>query len=491
VAIPTFVNFGVAATGTTAVSPALPASLLVDDILLLFIETANEAITIPTPNGGTWTEVTGSPQGTGTAAGLASTRLTVFWSRYNGTQGAPTTSDSGDHQIAQITAWRGCIASGNPWDVTAGDVASAASTAVSIPGATTTVNDCLIVAIVSNATDTGTSQTGTWANASLSGVVERSDTSSTTGNGGGVGCASGGKAIAGAYSATTAVLATSSVQGRLSIALKPASSNAVALPGTGAPVFAGLAPLALLTIRIATGLGAPVFTGLAPTVVATNNIVIPTGVGAPVFTGQSPAVAIGAATVIQPGTGQAVFTGLGPTLLVTVNIPVGLGQPIFTGLAPTVAVSNNKFPAPGLGQPVFTGFAPSVVAAVTAKPGTGAVTFAGLAPSAVLSNNQIATTGLGQVTFAGFAPSISTATTASRPGFGQLVFTGFSPNVIQPIRPAIARSSAVTPIRTASSQTTGIRRRAGYSVTNTYTTSNTTIRTSDLYPTTSKGPAGG
>jgi hypothetical protein len=274
-AIPTFVNFGVAATGTTAVSPALPASLLVDDILLLFIETANEAITIPTPNGGTWTEVTGSPQGTGTAAGLASTRLTVFWSRYNGTQGAPTTSDSGDHQIAQITAWRGCINTGNPWDVTAGDVLAAASTSVAIPGATTTVNDCLIVAIVSNATDTGTSQTGTWANASLSGVVERSDVSSTSGNGGGVGCASGGKAIAGAYSATTAVLATSSVQGRLSIALKPASSNAVALPGTGAPTFAGLAPLALLTIRIATGLGAPVFTGLAPTVIATNNIVIP------------------------------------------------------------------------------------------------------------------------------------------------------------------------------------------------------------------------
>jgi hypothetical protein len=415
----------------------------------------------------------------------------VFWSRYNGTQGAPTTSDSGDHQIAQITAWRGCITSGNPWDVTAGDVLAAASTAVSIPGATTTVNDCLIVAIVSNATDTGTSQTGTWANASLSGVVERSDVSSTSRQRG------RGRVCVGRESHCGGLQRDDS-RSRDELGARPSQHRAEACvqqcrgsTRSGAPVFAGLAPLALLTIRIATGLGAPVFTGLAPTVVATNNIVIPTGVGAPVFTGQSPAVAIGAATVIQPGTGQAVFTGLGPTLLVTVNIPVGLGQPIFTGLAPTVAVSNNKFLAPGLGQPIFTGFAPSVVAAVTAKPGTGALTFAGLAPTAVLSNNQIATTGPGQVTFAGFAPSISTATTASRPGFGQLVFTGFSPNVIQPIRPAIARNTSVTPIRTASSQATGIRRRAGYSVTNTYTTSNATIRTSDLYPTTSKGPAGG
>ena len=67
-------------------------------------------------------------QGTGTGGSSGSTALTVYWSRYNGTQGAPTTSDSGDHQIGRMIAIRGATTSGNPWDVTAGGVDATAST---------------------------------------------------------------------------------------------------------------------------------------------------------------------------------------------------------------------------------------------------------------------------------------------------------------------------------------------------------------------------
>ena len=109
-AIPTFVAAGTAAGSASAITPGLPAGIQTDDILLLVLGTnQNEGITIPTPNGGTWTEVAGSP------ANTTNTRLTIFYSRYNGTQGDPTTSDSGDHQVGRIYAFRGVVNSGDPW----------------------------------------------------------------------------------------------------------------------------------------------------------------------------------------------------------------------------------------------------------------------------------------------------------------------------------------------------------------------------------------
>ena len=219
---PTYVAAGTVATGTTTITPALPAGITTGDILLLFVETPNRAVTITNSNGGTWTEVTNSPQATGTAGAATATRLTAFWSRYNGTQGAPTaTATSSDQMIGRITAYHGVVGSGNPWDVTAGDVNAGGSTAFSIPGATTTVPNTLVVAVVANTTDTTTAQTSTWVNSNLSSLTERTDNSTSTGLGGGFGLATGSWATAGNYGTTTGTLLTSSTQGRMSIALKP------------------------------------------------------------------------------------------------------------------------------------------------------------------------------------------------------------------------------------------------------------------------------
>ena len=214
------IGFGTAATGTTSIAPSLPTGYAVNDIFLLFVETANQTVT--TPSG--WTIVTNSPQGTGTAGGTSATGLSVFWKRAASTsESAPTvTISSGNHAIGQIMAFRGCVTSGNPWDVTAGNVASTASKSVSIPGATTSVNNCLIILAVAYATDTTTPQTSAWTNANLTGVTEVVDNATATGNGGGFGVATGLRASAGNYGTTSATLSTSSVQGRMSIALKPA-----------------------------------------------------------------------------------------------------------------------------------------------------------------------------------------------------------------------------------------------------------------------------
>ena len=221
--IPTFVAAGAIASGTGAITPALPSGIATNDILLLFLNTSNQTITIPTPNGGTWTQVTNSPQGTGTGGSSGSVALTVFWSRYNGTQGAPTTSDSGDHQIGRMIAIRGATTSGNPWDVTAGSADATASTTATIPGATTTVANTLVVtaAAVGLPNSTGTANFSAWTNANLSSLTERTDNTQAVGVGGGLGIASGGKATAGAYGNTTVTLAASAKKGMMSIAIKP------------------------------------------------------------------------------------------------------------------------------------------------------------------------------------------------------------------------------------------------------------------------------
>jgi len=243
---PTFVAAGSVAYGTGAITPALPAGIATNDILLLFLETANEAISISNQNGGTWTAVASSPQGTGTAGGTSATRLTAFWSRYNGTQGAPTTSDSGNHQIGRMIAIRGCATSGDPWDVTAGGVESTADTSGAIPGATTTVANTLVVAALATALPdaNGTANFSAWANGNLTSVTERTDNTRGAGNGGGVAVATGEKATAGAYGNTTVTCATAAAKGMMSIALKPAGGGGSAPVAnfSGTPT-SGTAPL--------------------------------------------------------------------------------------------------------------------------------------------------------------------------------------------------------------------------------------------------------
>jgi len=220
---PAYVAAGSVSSGAGAITPALPAGIATNDILLLFLETANQAISISNQNGGTWTQVTNSPQSYGTAGASNATRLTVFWSRYNGTQGAPTTSDSGNHQLGRTIAIRGATTSGSPWDVTAGGTESTADTSGAIPGATTTVVNTLVVAAIATSLPdaNGTANFSAWTNANLTSVAERTDNTVTAGNGGGLGIATGVKATAGAYTTTSVTCGTATTKAMMSIAIKP------------------------------------------------------------------------------------------------------------------------------------------------------------------------------------------------------------------------------------------------------------------------------
>lgn len=232
--IPTFVAAGTVASGTATVSPGMPAGIATNDILLMFAESANEAISISASGGGTWTEDSNSPQGTGTAAGTSATRLAVYWSRYDGSQTAPTLADSGNHTVGRILAFRGCIASGSPFDVSAGATDGTSNTSGSVPGATTTTDNCLIVGAIANSFDPAANDTAEfsgWTNGALSSVTELTDDGRSAGNGGCIGTFSGGLASHGTYGSTSVTLANAGVKASWSGALKPlaVTSHAILL----------------------------------------------------------------------------------------------------------------------------------------------------------------------------------------------------------------------------------------------------------------------
>lgn len=169
-----------------------------------------------------WTQLASSPQTNSGSSLLA--RLQVFFRRAtSGAESDATVADvaGDDSKLGQIITFRGCIASGSPIDVTAGDT-SAASTSVIIPGATTTGAQRLVIAIASySQIDTATPQFSAGANATLTDFAERQDFASTSSVGYGFAVFTGVKASAGAYGTTTATLGASQTQARISLALIP------------------------------------------------------------------------------------------------------------------------------------------------------------------------------------------------------------------------------------------------------------------------------
>jgi hypothetical protein len=203
--VPTYVASGAQSINAGAITPALPAGIAVGDVLVMFVETANQATSIANGNGATWTEI-GTQVGTGTAGSTSATRLSMWWTRYDGviTTG-PTTNDSGDHQLGRIAAFRGCKSTGSPIDAVATFAAEAGPSTINIPAVVTTVDNTLVVAAVADDWDNAsTTRYGSWTNANLASISERIDGGSTTQNGGGLGMATGTKASAGSTGAWTA-----------------------------------------------------------------------------------------------------------------------------------------------------------------------------------------------------------------------------------------------------------------------------------------------
>jgi hypothetical protein len=220
---PNYQAAGTAQSGTGAITVAWPPHLT-GDIALLFVESCGgEAATLSTPAG--FVNVTNSPQSTGTTTN--GTRLTVFWCRAtSSSMSSPTVADPGNHVYGGILTFRGVISTGDPWDVTAGGAKSSASTTTTFGAVTTSVSNELVVLAASRDNDLAVAAWSGWTNANLTGLTEYSDAGTISGNGGGIGVATGVKSTAGDTGTTTATV-TSSVDGHMTIALKPIDAGTV------------------------------------------------------------------------------------------------------------------------------------------------------------------------------------------------------------------------------------------------------------------------
>lgn len=224
-ALPVFQAAGTPVHGTGTVQPVWPTHQA-DDIALLIVTSANQTISLSTPAG--FVEVADSPQGTGTAGTVSAVRLAVYWCRATSSgMAAPVVADPGNHVTATILTFRGCETSGNPWDVTAGDVTAVETATVQIPGDTTTGDNRLVVVVSADSRPVTSLQYSGWTNDDLTGLVEIADFHTTDGNGSGFGAACGAMETAGAFGPTTASIASSNdaVQAHIAIALKPPAAG--------------------------------------------------------------------------------------------------------------------------------------------------------------------------------------------------------------------------------------------------------------------------
>ncbi len=216
--IPTFVAKGTFDSGTGAIAPGIPAGLVNDDLMLLVVESANQAITAPTG----WTEIgSQATQSTGTAAAAGGVRLGVFWKIYGGLEAAPSVADTGDHTTGIIIGIRGADPS-NPFHLTSGS-AAAANTSMTWPTFSTTVDNIMVVLATAVDTDAAsTTNVGAVTAASLASIVEQHDQSVISGAGGGVHIATATKAAAGALGTITATASTSVTHAYLTLAIQGA-----------------------------------------------------------------------------------------------------------------------------------------------------------------------------------------------------------------------------------------------------------------------------
>lgn len=143
-------------------------------------------------------------------------------------EAAPAITTTANHKIGRMIVVRGCRTTGNPFEAAPASTELVADTTVSIPGMTTTSDNCLILYAFGTGQDiTSTAGATGWANASLGSVSERMDNWTATGTGGGFAMASGEKATAGATGAMTATLSlTANFKTLMAMSLVGASATA-------------------------------------------------------------------------------------------------------------------------------------------------------------------------------------------------------------------------------------------------------------------------
>jgi hypothetical protein len=142
-----------------------------------------------------------------------------------------------DHKYAVMLQLRGCENFGDPWNVYATTAKTSASTTMTAPSVTTTVDRCLIIATAAVGIDSNGARFSSESGSGYYDIRERVDNGTTDGDGGVIGIWSGFKELAGAVGTLTATIASSVDNAVSTVAWKPPQLScalAIVSPSSGA-----------------------------------------------------------------------------------------------------------------------------------------------------------------------------------------------------------------------------------------------------------------
>ena len=211
-------NAGAQINSTGATVSAVWPTHIINDIGLVVIETSGNSANLTPPAG--WVALPGTP--VTDVATTAGSKLHVWWKRAaSAAEAAVATGAGTDHVLARLYTFRGCVTTGNPWNVITTGTKTTASTTATVPALTTTLDDTLITMIVGRPNDAATTTSfGVPVNANLTGLTEHGEAGSTSGNGGGFVVSSGVKALPGATGTSTLTKTVSTTDTYVVLALK-------------------------------------------------------------------------------------------------------------------------------------------------------------------------------------------------------------------------------------------------------------------------------
>lgn len=484
---PTLLSQG-AMTSTTsgALSPAWGVGHAANDIGLLYVSTfSSTAPTLSVPAGFALL--------TSTAGDNHNANMFVYWCRAtSGAQGAPTIASLAVPTCARIVVVRGCVTTGNPWEVAVTGTSGGTLTATySTPAGTVLSANSLVLSWVSTHQTVATAPLSTGpTNANLTSIALDNNSAQPAGASeqgfifveglrlavGSTGNTTGNKT--GSYVDTSVtvsfpnqfVMSQTPVKGTLTLTgIAPVIRRADTItPGTGALTISGGVTG---TGTIKPGTGSLTFTPITPDrSLVTNTFykasarlgnprarlgalqldamearVPATGVLA--LTGAAPGVSVGL-PVVAPGTGPLVLTGAAPTIIRQDTLTPVAGALTIAGVAPVV--SQGRVITPGTGALVLTGVAPVLIQGAVRVPTAGALTLTGEAAAATRQDTitpaagSLVLTGVapvpiqgavrvptaGALTLAGVAP-VPILGTVLTPIAGALVLAGIAPVPIQ------------------------------------------------------------
>ena len=220
-ALPTFRAAGAKVAGTTAgLAVTAPAGVATGDLEILVASTiAGGTCSISAAGGSAWTAMTGSPQDV-----TGGEKLYVWWRIRQAGDSDPSVSAASDHFLAaRMAITTGTFDPTTPFELAQAGSETTSDTSFSFATTGSTAGaDRLCFCICTSGFDSNTHQVPAMTNAQLGSLTGRFTNHNTSnGAGGGFGCTSGTKVVAGALGTFACTIVTASSKAYIAFAVRP------------------------------------------------------------------------------------------------------------------------------------------------------------------------------------------------------------------------------------------------------------------------------